>query len=154
MTKFAVSQAACVSFLGMFGAHESARFSVSADQMTKYTTSTSNSDIRTYGGPALNPENFSLTEWVGNIGNDLVAVDRNGYPLNYIITTATLPELSEGLALEVAQPVGTAVATYYRHITYRGYTSLDAPNFSQFSHVLLTNLRFAGVYQSCVSQGK
>lgn len=35
-------------------------------------SSIADSEIRTYGGPVMNPENVTLSKWTGQIGNDLV----------------------------------------------------------------------------------
>lgn len=120
-----------------------------------------NSDIRTYGGPPLNPENFTLTKWTETIGNDLVAIDRNGFPIDYVISTTTLSELSDSLVEEIVQSVRNAISSYFNHNTFSGCTNPDAPNFSKISnlddsscHEPLTNLSFGGVYQVCHFEGK
>lgn len=128
-------------------------------ELEKYMNSVKNSDIRTYGGPPINPD-FKLSEWTTTIGNDLVAVDRNGFPLDYVITRTTLPELSESLVEEVVQSVRRAILSYFKHNTYPGCTNPEAPNFSKISniddgscHEPFTNLSFGGVYQECHFQG-
>lgn len=60
-------------------------------------SSIADSEIRTYGGPVMNPENVTLSKWTGQIGNDLVAIDRDGLTLDFIITPQTFPEISEGI---------------------------------------------------------
>eukprot|EP00105_Crassostrea_gigas_P008703 XP_011423355.2 PREDICTED: macrophage-expressed gene 1 protein [Crassostrea gigas] len=152
---------ASVSLPGIASASIKDQYSNTKKELEKYMKSVKNSDIRTYGGPPMNPENFTLSKWTTTIGNDLVAVDRNGFPLDYVISTTTLPELSESLVEEVVQSVRQAISSYFKHNTYPGCTNPDAPNFSKISnlddgtcHAPLTNLSFGGVYQECLFQGK
>lgn len=118
-------------------------------------------DIRTYRGPPMNPENFTLSKWTTTIGNNLVAVHWNWFPLDYVISMTTLPELSKSLVEGVVQSVRQAISSYFKHNTYPGCTNPDAPNFSKISklddgtcHAPLTNLSFGGVYQECLFKGK
>lgn len=158
--KVQIGFSASVSLPGFASASTKNEFSYTKAELEKYMNSVKNSDIRTYGGPAINPENFTLSEWTTTIGNDLVAVDRNGFPLDYVITRTTLPELSESLVEEVVQSVRQAISSYYKHNTYPGCTNPEAPNFSKISniddgscHEPFTNLSFGGVYQECHFQG-
>ena len=93
--KFKISMAAGVSVLGLVNANASYGFSISKKTIDKYNRALTNSDIRTYGGQALNPENFTLGKWTSNIENDLVPIDRDGYPLDYVLTRTSLPDLSD-----------------------------------------------------------
>lgn len=153
--------AASVSLPGIASASMKDQFSYSQTELEKYINKVKNSDIRTYGGPPMNPENFTLTQWTASIGNDLVAIDRNGFPIDYVISTTALPELSENLVEEVGQSVRKAISSYFDHNTYPGCTNPDAPNFSKISnfddsscHEPFTNLSFGGVYQECDFKGK
>ncbi|XP_062585409.1 macrophage-expressed gene 1 protein-like [Saccostrea cucullata] len=157
--KVKISFAASVSF-GIGNVNMKTQYTHSKTAIEKYMKSVKNADIRTYGGPPMSPENFTLSKWTPTIGNDLVAVDRNGFPLDYVISTTSLPELSESLVEEVVQSVRTAISSYFLHNTYPGCTDPDAPNFSKISnlddgtcHAPLTNLSFGGIYQTCQFQG-
>lgn len=159
--KFKISMAAGVSVLGLVNANASYGFSISKKTIDKYNRALTNSDIRTYGGQALNPENFTLGKWTSNIENDLVPIDRDGYPLDYVLTRTSLPELSANLVEEVVQSVRGAIELYYKHNTYPGCTNTDAPNFSFIAntddgtcHTPVTNLTFGGVFQICQFTGK
>ncbi|XP_076082003.1 macrophage-expressed gene 1 protein-like [Mytilus galloprovincialis] len=161
MNKFTISLAASVSILSLISVHNSEKFSITKTQIDKYMKQVTDSDIRTYGGPALNPENFTLGKWASEIDNDLVPVDRNGFPLDHFITTTALPELSESLVQELTQSIRTAIMTYYKHNTYPGCTDTDAPNFSFIAnvedgscHAPFTNLSFGGVFQTCEFEGQ
>ncbi|XP_061178755.1 macrophage-expressed gene 1 protein-like [Saccostrea echinata] len=158
--KVQIGYAASVSLPGLASVDVNDKFSYSKTALEKYMRNVKNSDIRAYGGPPMNPENFTLSKWTTTIGNDLVAVDRNGFPLDYVISTTGLPELSESLVEEIVQNVRSAISSYFLHNTYPGCTDPDAPNFSKISnlddgtcHAPLTNLSFGGVYQTCQFQG-
>jgi hypothetical protein len=152
--------AASVSLPGIASVDRKINFSYSKTAIEKYMKNIKNSDIRVYGGPPLDPENFTLSQWTTHIGNDLVAVDRNGFPLDYVITTTALPELSESLVEEIVQNVRSAISSYFLHNTYPGCTDPDSPNFSKISNLddgtckaPFTNLSFGGVFQECIFQG-
>lgn len=152
--------AATFSLPGKFSANTTFQFSFSKAELEKYMKNVKNSDIRIYGGPPVNPENFTLSKWTTTIGNDLVAVDRDGFPLDYVISTITLPELSSSLVEEIVQNVRTAISSYFRHNTYPGCTNPNAPNFSKISnvddgscHEPFNNKSFGGVYQQCSMKG-
>eukprot|EP00105_Crassostrea_gigas_P008701 XP_011423353.2 PREDICTED: macrophage-expressed gene 1 protein [Crassostrea gigas] len=151
---------ASISLPGIVSESIKNKFSNTKLELEKYMKNVKNSDIRTYGGPPMNPENFTLSEWTTTIGNDLVAVDRNGFPLDYVISTTTFPELSESLVEELVQSVRKAILSYFKHNTYPGCTNPNAPNFSKISnlddgscHEPFTNLSFGGVYQECNFHG-
>ena len=90
------------------------------------------------------------------MGNNLVAMDRDGDPLYYVITPRTLPELPLDTVRLVADFVQDAVEAYYKHNVYRGCTKVDSPNFSYMAnfddnscHAAYNNYTFGGVYQTC-----
>ena len=60
-----------------------------------------------YGGPPIKA-NFTLDEWVDEIPNNLVALDRDGDPLYYVITPRTLPDLPLDTVRGVANVVEDA----------------------------------------------
>ena len=158
--KVKIGYAASVSIPGLVSVNTKDEFSYAKTSLEKYLNNVLDSDIRTYGGPPMDPENFTLSKWTTTIGNDLVAIDRNGFPLDYVISTTTLPGLSASLVEEIVQNVRKAIFTYYRHNTYPGCTSPDAPNFSKIAnlddgtcHAPFTNLSFGGIYQECVAEG-
>ena len=159
--KVKIGYSASISLPGLASVNMKDEFSYTKTSLEKYLNKVLDSDIRTYGGPPMDPENFTLSKWTTTIGNDLVAIDRNGFPLDYVISTTTLPGLSASLVEEIVQNVRKAIITYYRHNTYPGCTSPDAPNFSKIAnlddgtcHAPFTNLSFGGVYQECVFQGQ
>ena len=88
--------------------------------------------------------------------NDLVALDRSGDPLYYVVSTATLPDLPQSTIYKVYDHIKAAVEVYYKHNTYPGCTDKDAPNFSFIANEddgscepPASNHTFGGVYQTC-----
>lgn len=155
-SKEQIGLAASFSF-GLLNISMKIQFSYSNMQLEKYMKSVKNSYIRTYGGPPITLESLTLNEWTTSIGNDLVAVDRNGFPLDCFISTTTLPELSGSLVGELVDSVRNAIKSYIKHNTYPGCTIPDAPNFNKISnvddgscHEPFTNFSFGGVFQECI----
>ena len=158
-TKRSIALAASFSHHGFFNSEQgsvSADYGVSKDFFNKYMTSIASSEIRTHGGPTINPENFTLREFTDQIGNNLVAIDRDGFTLEYIITPQTFPELPEGLIQDVTRTIQAAIYTYLRHNTYPGCTDQEAPNFSVVANAddgscrfPFSNIKFGGLYQKC-----
>lgn len=95
------------------------------------------------------------------MANDLVAMDKSGDPIYYLITETNLPGVPGPTVYDVYDHVKHAVETYYEHNTYRGCTLEDAPNFSFQANVddgsckpPKTNFTFGGVYQTCSNSGR
>ncbi|XP_062585407.1 macrophage-expressed gene 1 protein-like [Saccostrea cucullata] len=161
MDKTTISVASSFSFPGLFSVSLSSRFSNTQSSVDKYNQYITDSDIRTYGGPILSPDNFNITNWSNMIGNDLVTIDRDGMPIYTVISPQTFPELSDFLVNNVVQNVQMAISTYLKHNTYRGCTNPADPNFSKVANLddgsctsPLTNLSFGGVYQICRLSGQ
>ena len=117
--------------------------------------------METYGGPVFKPLNFSLNDWADEIGDELVALDRSGDPLYFLITPYSLPELPHSVVYKVIQSVKSAIELYYKFNTYRGCTNPDSPNFSFQANVddgtckpPNTNFTFGGVYRTCSRSGQ
>ena len=90
----------------------------------------------------------------------MVALDRSGDPLYFLISSTTLPDLPESTVLKLNAYIKAAVELYYEHNTYRGCTNRDAPNFSLVANVddgscevPSAEYTFGGVFQSCSSTG-
>ena len=90
----------------------------------------------------------------------MVALDRSGDPIYYVISSASLPDLPQSTVYKVYDQIKAAVELYYEHNTYRGCTDPEAPNFSFMANENdgsckppSTNYTFGGVYQSCKGNG-
>ena len=65
-------------------------------------------------------ENFTLEYWEDNLGNNQVAIDREGDPLHYIITTEALPELPEEITFKISAMVLKSLQRYYKNNAITG----------------------------------
>ena len=73
----------------------------------------------TYGGPPIR-DNFTISYWEENLPNNLVAIDREGDPLHYLITTEALPELPEEVVFEMSAMVLKSLQRYYKNNAITG----------------------------------
>ncbi|XP_046547688.1 macrophage-expressed gene 1 protein-like [Haliotis rubra] len=155
-TKTEMKIGASASFFSIF--HFSASYTSSSAKtaIEKYQKQRSSSLVFAFGGPEFKVSNYSANDWVGGVEKNLVAIDREGDPIFYLITTAKLPELSPMLVSETFNLVKDAVGLYFEFNTYRGCMKVDSPNFSPTANVndgscemSHTNTSFAGVYQTC-----
>ncbi|XP_050398055.1 macrophage-expressed gene 1 protein [Patella vulgata] len=154
--KHDILAAASANFFGIAHlgiTHTSSSKNTMSDSYDKSKTS---SDISTYGGSIYMFANYTATDWAGKLDNNLVAMDRSGDPLYYVITPDNLPEVPVSIVREVADTVQKSIERYFEYNIYRGCLSADAPNFAFQANVEdgscklpLTNLTFGGVYQVC-----
>ena len=153
--KSTITAAASASFLGIFSVSTKYSTSTSKDQLTTYENNRTHSEVFSHGGPPIGA-NLSLAQWLKDIDNNLVTVDRSGDPLWFLVSPTTLPELPVDTVRDLAQVVQEAVLSYYQHNSYRGCTSIDSPNFSYMANIddgtckgPDSNYTFGGIYQSC-----
>ena len=113
------------------------------------------SELVTIGGPPFRP-NLTLEEWQEGVPNALVAIDRSGDPLHFLINPSTLPELPETTVRRVSNIVRQAINRYYKINTRHGCTQPDSENFQFQANVddhscvaPSTNFSFGGIYQTC-----
>ena len=111
---------------------------------------------RIFFGFRLDTTNAS--DWSQSLGNDMVALDRSGDPIYFLVSSTTLLDLPESTVLKVHSFIKAAVDLYYEHNTYRGCTNPDAPNFSLIANVddgscevPNAEFTFGGVFQTCSS---
>ena len=90
----------------------------------------------------------------------MVALDRSGDPLYYVVSSVSLSDLPISTVYKVYDYIKEAVEAYYKHNTYRGCTERDSPNFSFMANENdgtckppNTNYTFGGVYQTCTGSG-
>ena len=84
-----------------------------------YTKNVMDSKVYTYGGPPIR-DNFTISYWEENLPNNLVAIDREGDPLHYLITTEALPELPEEVVFEMSAMVLKSLQRYYKNNAITG----------------------------------
>lgn len=107
------------------------------------------------GGTPFYP-GITLQKWQESTRNNLVAIDRFGFPLHYFITSNSLPELPQPTVKKVALSVSQAVERYYKVNLRPGCVDVNSQNFNFQANVddasckgPATNLSFGGVYQEC-----
>ena len=127
----------------------------SQSDITQFVNNRTFSQVTTIGGPPFTP-NMTLDEWEKGVPNTLVAIDRSGDPLHYVINPTTLPRLPETTVRSMADSVRRAVNRYYKVNTRHGCTDPNAANFyfqANLDDGLCsppnTNFTFGGIYQSC-----
>lgn len=146
---------ASASFMKLFNMSMGMAVTVSDTDLQSYESNTSHSTVQSLGGPPLRA-NVNLTNWLGDLMNNLVAVDRMGDPLFYAITPRSLPDLPEMVVYKVAARVKAAVNRYYRHNALRGCLNLHSPNFNENANIdsgdctqATVNFTLGGVFQIC-----
>ena len=157
-TRQKIKASTSVSFFGKIGGSVSIGFDHNTDEtfMKSYLSSRTYSHIRTFGGPPYRI-NFTIDDWEDGIPNALVAIDREGMPLNLAVIPEVLTELPPAQTLELADYIEKAISSYYKHNTHRGCTNPTAENFYFGANAddgtcessPLTYFRFGGVYQTC-----
>ncbi|KAJ8302098.1 hypothetical protein KUTeg_021085 [Tegillarca granosa] len=153
--------AASASFFSVASISTEYKHTTTQEMIDQYLQNRTHSHINSYGGPVFKPQNFTLNKWGEQIDNELVAMDRSGDPIYFLITPYSLPELPPSVVYKLIQSVKTAVELYYKFNTYRGCTKRDSPNFSFQANIddgtcksKETNFTFGGVYQTCLQSGR
>ncbi|XP_061197783.1 macrophage-expressed gene 1 protein-like [Saccostrea echinata] len=159
LTKSEISAAAGVYFFGRGAGFDHAS-SVTDQMIQTYASGQTHSTVYTYGGQPYKPLNFSINDWVDGIGNDLVAVDKSGDPLHFLITKEQFPELPASIRAKTYDSVKAAISAYYKFNTYKGCTDINSPNFNFNANVddgtclpPGKNLTIGGIYQTCEFSG-
>ncbi|XP_033638875.1 macrophage-expressed gene 1 protein-like [Asterias rubens] len=155
-----VKASASASFFSVFNFNLGFSTTTTKTMVDEYQKSRTSSVIHTNGGPVFKPTNYTADNWTADMVNNLVAIDRSGDPIYYVITPETLPELPLSTVFETYMSVKAAVELYYQHNMYYGCTDRESPNFSFISNLddgsckpPLTNYTFGGVYQTCDQNG-
>ena len=158
-TRQQTKASASASFFGAFGVSGSTSHLNTHTVSDSYKKNVMDSQMYTYGGPPIR-ENFSIAYWEDNLVNNLVAIDREGDPLHYLITTESLPELPEEVTFTLSALVLKSLQRYYKNNAITGCTDAESPNFNFQANLddhscksPFTNFTFGGVYQTCQPTG-
>ncbi|XP_065195200.1 macrophage-expressed gene 1 protein-like [Sycon ciliatum] len=149
---------AAVSALEKIGFKLSVGYSHSSksSSVEEFTSNVMQSVTRTFGGPPYRP-NMTIDDWESGLLNSLVAIDRIGDPLEYVISSFTLAGLPTPTIQEITRGIAGAAGVYLLSNTYVGCPDPNSPNFDyqvnagdktlcqQTSH----NYTFGGVFQNC-----
>ena len=129
-------------------------------ELEMYRRATQSTSIESHGGPIFKT-NMKVTEWEAGLESAMVAINREGDPIHFLIKPDTLPEIPPSSVIMVAQYVKQATDKYYSINTHRGCTDFSSSNFDHFANIddgtckdTSEDFTFGGVYQTCrVIQG-
>ncbi|KAM7416772.1 hypothetical protein PAMA_018705 [Pampus argenteus] len=128
-----------------------------SSSLQTYQSNIQYSIIQSHGGGTPFYPGITLQKWQESTRNNLVAIDRSGFPLNYFINPNTFPDLPEPTVRKVARRVSRAIEQYYKVNTRPGCVDIDSKNFNFQANVddsscegPATNLSFGGIYQECI----
>ncbi len=113
--------------------------------------------IQSHGGGIPFYPGITLQKWQESTRNNLVAIDRSGFPLHYFINVNTLPDLPQPTVGKVALHLSQAIERYYKVNMRPGCVDVNSKNFNFQANIddascegPATNLSFGGVYQECI----
>lgn len=157
------SQTSSITAQAGFNFFDKLKFEISSkntqqsSSLQAYQANIKYSLIKSYGGGAPFYPGITLQKWQESTRNNLVAIDRSGFPLHYFINSNTMPDLPQPTVSKVARSVSRAVERYYKINTRPGCVDVKSKNFNFQANVddascegPATNLSFGGVYQECV----
>lgn len=134
----------------------SSKDSQSSSTLQTYQNNIQYSLMQSHGGIPFYP-GITLQKWQENTMNNLVAIDRSGFPLHYFININTIPDLPQPTVSKVSLAVSQAIERYYKINMRPGCVDVNSKNFNFQANVddsscegPATNLSFGGVYQECV----
>ncbi|XP_063050286.1 macrophage-expressed gene 1 protein-like [Engraulis encrasicolus] len=120
-----------------------------------YTENVTYSVTLSHGGALFYP-GITLRKWQDSTLNNLVAIDRRGLPIHYVLNKAVLPNLPEPSVRKLALSVQKAARRYYTVNRRPGCVKPDSKNFDFQANVddgscegPAVNMSFGGVYQHC-----
>ncbi|XP_041642761.1 macrophage-expressed gene 1 protein-like [Cheilinus undulatus] len=126
-----------------------------SSSLQTYQSNIQYSLIQSHGGIPFYP-GITLKKWQESTKNNLVAIDRSGYPLHFFINVNTLPDLPQPTIGKVSLSVSQAIERYYKVNTRPGCVDVTSQNFNFQANVddsscegPATNFSFGGVYQVC-----
>ncbi|XP_048868729.1 macrophage-expressed gene 1 protein-like [Brienomyrus brachyistius] len=123
--------------------------------LDSYISNTTYSLMISHGGMPFYP-GVTLKAWEDSIPNNLVAIDRSGVPLYFILNQDTLPDLPQYTILQLSNAVYQAFQSYYTINTHPGCTEPGTENYNYKANVddnscmgIAGNFSFGGVFQQC-----
>ncbi|KAM3611638.1 uncharacterized protein V6R79_021879 [Siganus canaliculatus] len=127
-----------------------------SSSLQAYQSHITYSITKSHGGIPFYP-GITLQKWQESTRNNLVAIDRSGFPLHSVINPSTLPDVPQPTVNKVAAAVRNAIQQYYNVNTRPGCIDVESQNFNFQANVddascegPATNLSFGGVYQQCI----
>ena len=107
---------ASANFFGKIGFSASFTHLTDKNFSESYLNNRTYSHVQTYGGPPYQV-NFTIDDWEDGLADSLVAIDREGVPLNFAIIPEVLTELPPTQTLQLAHYVKRAITSYYKYNT-------------------------------------
>ncbi|XP_034452641.1 macrophage expressed 1, tandem duplicate 1 isoform X2 [Hippoglossus hippoglossus] len=157
-----VSQGSSVKAQAGFNFFDKLKFDISSQtsqqssSLQTYQSNIQYSLIQSHGGGTPFYPGITLQKWQESTRNNLVAIDRSGFPLHFIINTNTIPDLPQPTVGKVAHSVGQAIERYYMVNSRPGCVDVNSKNFNFQANIddsscdgPATNLSFGGIYQTC-----
>lgn len=127
-----------------------------SSSLQTYQSNIQYSLIQSHGGGIPFYPGITLQKWQESTRNNLVAIDRSGFPLHYFINSNTIPDLPQPTVGKVSLAVSQAIERYYMVNTRPGCVDVSSTNFNFQANIddascegPATNLSFGGVYQDC-----
>ena len=150
-----ITAAASASFFGLLSVSTSFQHNSSNTDTKGFFSNQTYSEVITAGGPPFSP-GMTLAEWERGVPDHLVAIDRSGDPLHFVINPTTLPSLPEGMVQSISEYVYKAIERYYMVNTHHGCTDPSSKNFNFQANLNDhtcsppdTHFSFGGIYQKC-----
>ena len=150
-----ITASASANFFGKVSLGTTFQHSTTDVSMSDFVNNRTYSQVITAGGPPFTP-NMTLTEWEHGVDGALVAIDRSGDPLHFVVNPVTLPRLPETTVRTVSEILRRAINRYYKVNTRPGCTNPNADNFDFNANLddstckpPSTNFSFGGIYQQC-----
>ena len=85
----------------------------SGSDLSGFINSRTYSKVVALGGPPFKV-NSTIDEWEAGVPDDLIAIDRSGEQLHFVINPNTVPELDEGTIQNVSDIVFEATNRYFQ----------------------------------------
>ncbi|KAF1389261.1 hypothetical protein PFLUV_G00071610 [Perca fluviatilis] len=127
-----------------------------SSSLQTYQSNIQYSLIQSHGGGTPFYPGITLQKWQESTRNNLVAIDRSGFPLHHFININNFPDLPQPTVGKVAVAVSQAIERYYKVNTRPGCVDVSSKNFNFQANIddascegPATNLSFGGVYQEC-----
>lgn len=156
-TSHSVTAQAGLNFFDKLNFDISSKSSEQSSSLQAYQSNITYSITQSHGGGTPFYPGITLKKWQESTRNNLVAIDRFGFPLHYFLTSNSLPDLPQPTVSKVALSVSRAVERYYKVNMRPGCVDVNSKNFNFQANVddssckgPATNLSFGGVYQECV----
>lgn len=95
VTQLGLSASAAIGYAEFFSVKSSFNFEDYASQYNEYVKNIKSTKISSHGGELFKSTTLNISSWVDSLPNYLVAVDRSGIALPYVITPRHFPNVNQ-----------------------------------------------------------